>query len=174
MKKRTKCICVFLILVIAVGTLWYSFRRMSVGLSEKSAIQVAEAYAEAIDYQYKEPAAIYAFMTDDFQQSMSEDAFIQAFNKERSYPYLTPLFINFDRVELSEDKLSGMAYYSQAARLPGMVYEVGLVYEDHTWHIKDFDSFLDGSYLDKFDTVTYDLKSYFDTEYSEMDETDTQ
>ena len=29
---------------------------------------------------------------------------------------------------------------------------------------RNFDDFLDGSYLDKFDTVTYDLKSYFDTE----------
>ena len=173
MKKRTKIILIMLIVCIAVGTLLLSFHRMSGGASEASAAKAAMAYAEAIDYRYKEPAAIYAFMTDDFQQSMSEDAFIQAFNKERSYPYLTPLFINFDRVALSEDKLSGTAYYSQAARLPGMVYEVGLVYEDHTWHIKDFDSFLDGSYLDKFDTVTYDLKSYFDTEYPETDETDT-
>ena len=57
----------------------------------------------------------------------------------------------------------------------GMVYEVGLVYEDSNWHIKDFDDFLDGSYLDKFDTVTYDLKSYFDTEqeYPEDEETES-
>lgn len=173
MKKGTKIILIILIAVIAVGTLWFSFRRMSGGSSEKSAIQAAEAYAEAVDYQYKDPAAIYAFMTDDFRQSMSEDAFIEAFNKERSYPYLTPLFINFDRVELSEDQMTGTAYYSQAARLPGMVYEVGMVYEDHAWHIRDFDDFLDGSYLDKFDTVTYDLKSYFDTDYPDDDETET-
>ena len=55
----------------------------------------------------------------------------------------------------------------------GMVYEVGLVYEDSNWHIEDFDDFLDGSYLDKFDTVTYDLKSYFDTEYPEDEETES-
>lgn len=36
-----------------------------------------------------------------------------------------------------------------------------------------FDDFLDGSYLDKFDTVTYDLKSYFDTEYPEDEETES-
>ena len=34
---------------------------------------------------------------------------------------------------------------------------------------------MDGSYLDKFDTVTYDLKSYFDTEqeYPEDEETES-
>lgn len=95
-------------------------------------------------------------MTDDFRKVMDKSEFIRAFKKERSYPYLTPLFINYDRVELNEDGTTGTAYYSQAARLPGMVYEVGLVYEDSNWHIEDFDDFLDGSYLDKFDTVTYD------------------
>lgn len=174
MKKQTKIILVILILLIAALTVAVSIWRADAQTSEQSAVKAAEDYAEAVDYQYKDPAAIYQFMTDEFKQSMSEDDFIQAFNKERSYPYLTPLFINFDRVELNEDGKSGTAYYSQAARLPGMVYEVGLLYEDHKWHIKDFESFLDGSYLDKFDTVTYDLKSYFDTEYPGDEETESE
>jgi len=170
MKKTVKIIIAVVIVIIAGLTVFVSFRRAAAAPSEASAEKAAKDYAEAIDYQYKDPAVIYEFMTDDFRKSMDKSAFIQAFKKERSYPYLTPLFINYDRVELNEDGKSGTAYYSQAARLPGMVYEVGMVYEDSNWHIQDFDDFLDGSYLDKFDTVTYDLKSYFDTEYPEDEE----
>ena len=174
MKKTTKIILVLLIVIIAGLTVWVSFRRAVATPSETSAEEAARAYAEAVDYQYENPAEIYAWMTNDFKNTMTESEFVQAFKKERTYPYLTPLFINFDRVELNEDGKSGTAYYSQAARLPGMVYEVGLVYEDSSWHIQDFDSFLDGSYLDKFDTVTYDLKSYFDTENPDAEETESE
>ena len=73
-------------------------------------------------------------------------------------------------MELSDDLMTGIAWYSQAARLPGMVYQVQLFYEDGTYHVLDFEDFPDGSYLDKFDTVTYDLSSYFDTEYQEEPE----
>ena len=159
MKKTTKIIIVLLIVIIAGITVVTSMKHAADGPSEVSAEKAAMAYAEAIDY--------------DFRKVMDKSEFIRAFKKERSYPYLTPLFINYDRVELNEDGTTGTAYYSQAARLPGMVYEVGLVYEDSNWHIEDFDDFLDGSYLDKFDTVTYDLKSYFDTEYPEDEETES-
>ena len=156
-----KKILLLLIFLIAGMTLWFSFRRASVKPSEEAAVRAAENYAEAIDYDYKSPERIYAFMTEDYQSVMSESEFVDAFNKERSYPYLTPLFINYDRVEMDADMMSGTAYYSQAARLPGMVYEVGLVYENGEYRIRDFEEFLDGSYLKKFDTVTYDLGSYF-------------
>ena len=175
MKKTTKNNIVQRIVSIAAITGVTSMKHAADEPSEVSAEKAAMAYAEAIDYQYENPAVIYEFMTDDFRKVMDKSEFIRAFKKERSYPYLTPLFINYDRVELNEDGISGTAYYSQAARLPGMVYEVGLVYEDSNWHIKDFDDFLDGIYLDKFDTVTYDLKSYFDTEqeYPEDEETES-
>ncbi len=172
MKKTTKIIVALSIIIIAGLTILVSFRRAAAGPSEASAEEAAKAYAEAVDYQYENPSEIYALLTNDFKKTMTENEFVQAFKKERTYPYLTPLFINFDRVELNADGKSGTAYYSQAARLPGMVYEVGLIYEDSAWHIQDFDDFLDGSYLDKFDTVTYDLKSYFDTENPEAEESE--
>lgn len=131
------------------------------GPSEEAAAAAAKAYADAVDYDYEDPAVIYEWMTNDYKASISEADFVAAFNKERSYPYLTPLFIYYDRVEMDGDYMRGTAYYTQAARLPGMVYEVGLVYEDGGYHIEDFEDFPDGSYLEKFDTVTYDLSSYF-------------
>lgn len=155
------------IIFVAAVTLLVSFKRAAVRTdpSEEEAVRVAKAYAEAINYAYDTPEVIYAMMTDDYHLAISEEDFVQAFKKERSYPYLTPLFINYDRVELSDDLMTGTAWYSQAARLPGMVYQVQLFYEDGTYHVLDFEDFPDGSYLDKFDTVTYDLSSYFDTEY---------
>ncbi|MGN0204368.1 MAG: hypothetical protein ACI4BB_07490 [Coprococcus sp.] len=155
------------VIFVAAITLLVSFKRAAARTepSEEEAVRVARAYAEAINYEYENPAAVYALMTSDYRSAISEEDFTEAFKKERSYPYLTPLFINYDRVEMADDLMTGTAWYSQAARLPGMVYEVKLVYEDGTYHVRDFEDFLDGSYLDKFDTVTYDLSSYFDTEY---------
>ena len=51
--------------------------------SEVSAEKAAMAYAEAIDYQYENPAVIYEFMTDDFRKVMDKSEFIRAFKKER-------------------------------------------------------------------------------------------
>ena len=113
MKKTTKIIIVLLIVIIAGITVVTSMKHAADGPSEVSAEKAAMAYAEAIDYQYENPAVIYEFMTDDFRKVMDKSEFIRAFKKERSYPYLTPLFINYDRVELNEDGTTGTAYYSQ-------------------------------------------------------------
>ena len=98
MKKTTKIIIVLLIVIIAGITVGTSMKHAADGPSEVSAEKAAMAYAEAIDYQYENPAVIYEFMTDDFRKIMDKSEFIRAFKKERSYPYLTPLFINYDRV----------------------------------------------------------------------------
>ena len=71
--------------------------------------------------------------------------------KAGAYPYLTPLFINYESMELAEDGRSGKAVFSQAARLPGMVYELPFVYEDGRYKVIAFEDFPDGSYLEKFD-----------------------
>lgn len=130
--------------------------------SEKKAEEAAQAYADAVDYDYKTPEKIYTFMTDDYKSKISQDDFVKAFKKERSYPYLTPLFINYGSVQMDNGSKSGTAVYSQAARLPGMVYKVGLVFEDGEYHVKDFENFPDGSYLKKFNNLSYSLDSYFD------------
>ena len=100
MKKTTKIIIVLLIVIIAGITVVTSMKHVADGPSEVSAEKAAMAYAEAIDYQYENPAVIYEFMTDDFRKVMDKSEFIRAFKKERSYPYLTQLFINYDRAEL--------------------------------------------------------------------------
>ena len=120
-----------------------------------------EAYAEAVDFSYKEPEKIYAFLCQDFRDQMDEAAFCEAFAKERTYPYLTPLYIYDPEITLSEDGLSGTAVYLQAARLVGMTYEVSFIYENGDYYIQDWDEFLDGSYLEKFEDMVYSLDWYY-------------
>ena len=129
--------------------------------TEERALERLEAYAQAIDYSYKEPGKIYAFLCQDFRDQMDEEAFCEAFAKERTYPYLTPLYISKPEITLSEDGLSGTAVYLQAARLVGMTYEVSFVYENGDYYIQDWEEFLDGSYLEKFDNMIYSLNWYY-------------
>ena len=129
--------------------------------TEEHALERLEAYAQAIDYSYKEPGKIYAFLCQDFRDQMDEEAFCKAFAKERTYPYLTPLYISKPEITLSEDGLSGTAVYLQAARLVGMTYEVSFVYENGDYYIQDWEEFLDGSYLEKFENMIYSLDWYY-------------
>jgi hypothetical protein len=130
--------------------------------SQTRAEQRAKDFAYAINYRYKEPEAIYAFLDASFKEEMSADAFAQAFAKERSYPYLTPFFINFRFCDMSEDMLHGTAHYSQAARLPGMTRDIEMVFEQGDYYFHYFEDLADGSYLEKFADIPYSLDMYFD------------
>ncbi len=136
--------------------------RTEVPKNEARAHERAVAFAQAVNYEYETPEKIYPYLTAAFKEQMSEDEFVEAFNKERSYPYLVPLFINFREVVLDEAHETGTAYYSQAARLPGMIYEVGMEYENGDYYFRAFDPFLDGSYLEKFEVIPYSLDMYYD------------
>ncbi|RHR53783.1 hypothetical protein DWX10_12700 [Clostridium sp. AF18-27] len=159
--RRWAWICTALVcLGLTAGLCAFSQGR--VRPSREEAERTVCAFAEDLNYHYKEPERLYDYLTKDFQSRMSREEFVRAFVKERSYPYLTPLFINYESMELAEDGRSGKAVFSQAARLPGMVYELPFVYEDGRYKVIAFEDFPDGSYLEKFDKLTYSLDSYFD------------
>ena len=67
-EEDNQIIIVLLIVIIAGITVVTSMKHVADGPSEVSAEKAAMAYAEAIDYQYENPAAIYEFMTDDFRK----------------------------------------------------------------------------------------------------------
>ena len=106
-------------------------------------------------------ATEYLVLSIDFQglgsaSFQTEEEFCKAFKKERTYPYITPLYLNSDpRVKLSGDKKTGTVEYDQAARIVGMVYDIRLVYENGDYYVMDWEDFLDGSYLDKFEDIPY-------------------
>lgn len=160
--RRLAWICAAALVCLGLAAGLCAFSRGRVKPSREEAERTVCAFAEDLNYHYKEPERLYDYLTKDFQSRMSREEFVRAFVKERSYPYLTPLFINYESMELAEDGRSGKAVFSQAARLPGMVYELPFVYEDGRYKVIAFEDFPDGSYLEKFDKLTYSLDSYFD------------
>lgn len=135
--------------------------------SKKNAEERVKAFAHEVNYNYKTPENIYEYLTKEYRNKITRQEFVKAFEKERSYPYLTPLFINFESIEMSEDKLSGIAHFSQAARLPGMKYDIKFIYEDGNYYMEAFEDLIDGSYLEKFESIPYSLDSYFDFDEQE-------
>lgn len=128
----------------------------------EAALARAKEYARAINFEFKTPEKIYAFLCREFREQMSEDEFIEAFNKERSYPYITPLYIFFP--EITEETGTGdyIVTFLQAARIEGMKYDIKMVYEDGNWFVVDWEQFPDGSYLEKFENIPYSLDWYYD------------
>ena len=154
-----KLLCIFLCILCAAG---FTTGCTNSNISQKNAEKRVKAFANEIDYNYHTPQNIYEFLTQEYRDKITRSEFVEAFNKERSYPYLTPFFINFESIEMSEDKLSGTAHFSQAARLPGMKYDIRFVYENGDYYMEAFEKLIDGSYLDKFKSIPYSLDSYFD------------
>lgn len=111
-------------------------------------------FVEAINYEFRNPELIYPYLDSDYREQLTEEEFSEAFTKERSYPYLTPLFLNFESLSLEPGKRSGVARFSQAARLPGMFVNIAVIYEEGNYFFRYFEEFLDGSYLNKFERLS--------------------
>ena len=130
--------------------------------TEERAMERAKDYADAINHEFKNPEKIYAFLWSGFREEMGEEAFIDAFNKERSYPYITPLYIFFPDVSGKTDEGGYIITFLQAARIVGMTYDIEMVYENGDWFVKDWEEFPDGRYLEKFENIPYSLDWYYD------------
>lgn len=128
------------------------------------AMERAQAYADAINLAYDTPEAIYAFLTEGTRAQISQEDFCRAFAKERTYPYITPLYLFYPEVTLSDDGSEATVVYQQAARIIGMTYEIRLQYENGDYYVEDWHQFIDGSYLDKFEDIPYSLDWYYDPE----------
>ena len=132
--------------------------------------ECVDVYVYAVNYEYREPKRIYDFLTKQFKKKMTAEAFSEAFAKERSYPYLTPLYLSDPVITFSEDGKEGSVTCIQAARLPGMTYTFGLVYEQGNYSIDDWEALADGSYLEKFENIPYSLDWYYDMDAVEKEE----
>lgn len=108
----------------------------------------ANGFAQAINEN--NPTDLYSYLLPEIQGMLSRDAFVKNFAHERSYPYLTPLYIYLDEVKLDEGKRSGEAIFTVAARLPGEKMRVKLYYLDQQYYLDAFREIADGSYIEKF------------------------
>ena len=126
------------------------------------AMERAKAYASAINYDFREPEKIYRFLREEIRSEISETAFCEAFAKERSYPYITSLYIFYPELTVAPDRSEAVAVFKRAARLEGMTYSVKFVYENGDYFADDWRQFADGSYLEKFENIPYSLSWYYD------------
>lgn len=132
--------------------------------TEDHALERAQAYADAINHFYDKPEAIYAFLTEETKVKISQEDFCSAFSKDRTYPYITPLYLFYPEVTVSNHGMEATVVYQQAARIIGMTYEVHLQYENGDYYVEDWSQFIDGSYLDKFQDIPYSLDWYYNPE----------
>lgn len=153
MRKRKKAILMAAVILCAGAVIAFGIEEKRKKPSKERAVERVQAFAEAVNYEYKTPEKAYVYLTQAIKAQISEDDFVTAFLKERSYPYLTPFFINYESIEMADDLKSGVAHFSQAARLPGMVYDLPFVYENGDYYVTAFEALADGSYLEKFDKL---------------------
>lgn len=132
--------------------------------TQEHALERAQAYAQAINHDYESPEKIYEFLSREIKDQISQEAFCEAFEKERSFPYITPLYLFYPELTVSEDATQVTVVYQQAARIIGMTYEITMVYEDGDYYVNDWYQFVDGSYLEKFEDIPYSLDWYYDPE----------
>lgn len=164
--KKTKLFTVILLVIASVMLITGCNKPMT----EEQALKRMEEYANAIDFDYKKPQKIYPYLSSEITSNLSKNDFVKCWKKERTYPYLTPLYIYDPVVTLSEDMMSGSVVYTQAARIDGMTYERNFVYENGDYYIIDWQNFADGTYLEKFDTVVQSIDWYFDPDAIRQDE----
>ncbi|MHB1405401.1 MAG: hypothetical protein ACYCV0_07405 [Desulfitobacteriaceae bacterium] len=133
---------VLLLVVIALNIVFLYFP------GQWHATYRVNGFIQAVDAN--RPTDIYPFLTPDLKGMLSKDEFVRNFAKERSYPYLTPLYVYLDDVKLAPDKLSGEANFTVAARLPGEKMNIKINYINGQYYIDAFRDIADGSYLVKF------------------------
>ena len=123
--------------------------------SERNAKRRLNELNYLINYRYDQPQKIYRYLSEEYRNSISEEDFVNAFVKERSYPYLTPFFLNFLSIEMEPGSKTGVGKFSQAARLGGMFVDIPIVYENFNYFMEvgEYSGFPDGSYLEKFERI---------------------
>ena len=138
------------VIAVIVGILVLSVRTTYMP-SQQQAIQQINGFNDAINAN--KPADIYPYLIPELKGMISKETFEQNFAKERSYPYLSPLYVYLDEVSLAPDQRSGEAISTVAARLPGQKMKVKLSYIKGQYHIDAFRDIADGSYLLKFEKL---------------------
>lgn len=106
---------------------------------------------EAVNYN--RPSEIYQLLNPRLQDMITRDEFVENFKRERTYPYLTPLFVYLDKIEFKEGKTNGEVQFSVASRLPGEKMRVGIEFVDGSYYIDAFEEIVDGSFIEKFDRL---------------------
>ena len=114
--------------------------------------QVVDRFILAVNHN--RPQDIYPLLTPEIRKTIDRNGFIENFTHERSYPYLTPLFLYVDRIEFSGDNKKGRVFCTVAARLPGEKKEYEVVYVPFKgYRMNALRAIADGSYIWRFERL---------------------
>ncbi len=99
------------------------------------------------------PQEIYDYLLPSIRVLIDREGFVRNFARERSYPYLTPLYLYLEKLELNPDGSSGRAVCRVAARLPGQIRVFPIIFTDGDYFVNAFREIADGSFAEKFDRL---------------------
>lgn len=145
--KRKKIILLTIFILLLSGFVFYINRPMT----KDKAIKRTEGFIKAVNDN--KPELIYDYLTPSIQRLISKEGFIENFAKERSYPYLTPLYLYLEHVDL-EDQTQGTITCIVASRLPGEKMKFQIVFVDNNYYIDAFRDVADGSFVKKFEKLS--------------------
>ena len=148
MKKLWILITTIGVLIILVGFMLSNDSVKAMKPTSQLAEKRIDTFAAGINYN--NPEVIYEHLLKEYQQEMAKEDFINHWNKERSYPYLTPLFIYIDEVTFTDELLKGRVKAVVAARLPGEYMYFDFTWQNDNYYIDAFPEIIDKSYLQKF------------------------
>lgn len=145
---RKKIILLIIFILLLSGAIFHTNRPMT----KDNAIRRTERFIEAVNEN--KPKSIYDYLTPSIQKLISRDDFIENFAKERSYPYLTPLYLYLDDIDFCEDGTEGTITCTVASRLPGEKMKFDIVFVDNNYYINAFNDVADGSFIKKFEKLS--------------------
>lgn len=135
-------------IILSVVLFSYPHFTAPVSGTEEKALTRVEGFLTAVNHN--KPALVYQYLTPDIKELIDQDGFVENFAQERSYPYLTPLYLYLEKLELSDDGKTGHVNCVVAARLPGEKMEFAVVFVDDNYYVDTFREIADGSFREKF------------------------
>lgn len=135
-----RAVLVLIILALLTGSISFA--------GKWQAESSAHAFARAINDN--NPGVLYSYLLPEIQKMLTKEEFVKNFAHERSYPYLSPLYIYLDEINLTENKKTGEAVFTVAARLPGEKMRVKFQYINGHYFFDYFREIANGSYIEKF------------------------
>lgn len=96
---------------------------------------------------------VYDLLIKEYKDKITKRNFIKNFNHERTYPYLSPLFMYIKSIDIFRDGKTVYVKAFVASRLPGEIFEFTLHKEEEEYKVKSLEAIVDGSYVKMFNNI---------------------
>lgn len=111
------------------------------------ATQRSETFVSAINNQ--DPKTIYSLLSQEYKDNIEEATFIERYNDDLTYPYISPLYCYLQAIDLHYD-VNGVVSCKVASRLIGEKFTFKIKYENGDYYFLAFEDIIDNSYREKF------------------------